>query len=199
MHSRDASQILKRQWNACFLLMRTLIDRCPDEWWTRAEDDVPVWQQLFHALLALDMYLQETPRIVVNRWVLAITGEEERDWSPDEVLQLFRGVTQGLMNREWIPAAVLSKRDILDCIDVLQERCEALLDGTEDLSAPHVESDQPAFLRSFYWTGATLADKYIYGLRHTQHHIGRVNAYLSRHAGTSGGWAISDGESFVVM
>jgi hypothetical protein len=53
--------------------------------------------------------------------------------------------------------------------------------------------DQAAFQTLFIgrlpWTGGTRLDRAIYSLRHSQHHLGQINAELRRKGVSRGEWA----------
>lgn len=106
------------------------------------------------------------------------TAEFYSGGSPD-------GYKWGSLGGDWegSPAADLpSQKQMLDFIDRVQPAVRKWL----------VECDDASFLSAepvFQWTGSTRLDRALYSLRHSQHHLGQINAELRRKGLPRGEWA----------
>ncbi|NHJ31795.1 MAG: DinB family protein [Asgard group archaeon] len=78
---------------------------------------------------------------------------------------------------------ILTKKELLDYLASVKEKCDQVL---KELTMEKLEEKN-----SYFWTGPTLAHRLIYNIRHSQHHIGRLNSILRRHMGDVSKWIIT--------
>ena len=78
---------------------------------------------------------------------------------------------------------VLTKQELLDYLTEVEKKCDKVL---KELTMEKLEGKN-----SYFWTGPTLAHRLIYNIRHSQHHIGRLNSILRRHMGDVSKWIIT--------
>ncbi len=148
-------------YNAVFSMLRETLSLCPDELWDdRTLGEPPFWQQLYHTLWWLDFYISESP------------GSFQRP------------LIAGEMDHRMGDAAgpVPARQQIADYLETVSQKCAETLAGLADARLDG-ENTYP-------WTGATLAHRLVYNLRHAQHHVGGLNALLTRTCGKSAGWVI---------
>ncbi len=77
----------------------------------------------------------------------------------------------------------LSKQELLKYLADIEKKCDIVL---ENMTTKKLEGKN-----SYFWTGPTLAHRLIYNIRHSQHHIGRLNSILRRHMGDASKWIIT--------
>ncbi len=85
-----------------------------------------------------------------------------------------------------IPEMVLSKEDLQDYLNEVREKCINLIDNLTE--------DKLQKKDSFYWTGGTLGHRLIYNIRHSQHHIGKLNFILRSRGLEVSTWVIDSTE-----
>ena len=78
---------------------------------------------------------------------------------------------------------ILSKEDLLKYTKKIRNKINTKLDF---LSTKKLESKS-----SFFWTGANVAEKIIYSLRHAQHHIGQLNYLLKAETNEAIKWVLT--------
>jgi uncharacterized damage-inducible protein DinB len=78
---------------------------------------------------------------------------------------------------------MISKQELLDYLSDVEMKCDQIL---KELTMEKLEGKN-----SYFWTGPTLAHRLIYNIRHSQHHIGRLNSILRRHMGDVSKWIIT--------
>ena len=80
------------------------------------------------------------------------------------------------------PETVLSKKELLGYLDEMREKCVSVLDNltNEELQGKN----------SYFWTGATLSHKLVYNIRHSQHHVGKINEILRVNGIEAAKWVI---------
>jgi len=93
---------------------------------------------------------------------------------------------QGAADLEQYQGSVPTRPHLLDYLGSLSRNCEKALAGITPTAL--------AGANTFPWTGATLAHRLVYNIRHTQHHIGDLNAILSRHNEKAAEWVITSSQ-----
>ncbi len=138
--------------------IRKLVNTCPDDAWTCADDGVTFWQHAYHALIGVPFWLRLT--------------DDDFAW-PDfhcEDAALMRPNPKPVITRE----QMLSYLD--DCDAVAKRCCDAMTDA--QLLEPHEFLGKPN----------TWAERWFGQVRHIQHHIGVMNNMLHRHANKTVEW-----------
>lgn len=87
---------------------------------------------------------------------------------------------------EKMPETVLSKEDLQAYLDEVRKKCINLIDNLTDNELQKKDS--------FYWTGGTLSHRLIYNIRHSQHHIGKINFILRSRGLEVATWVIDSKE-----
>ena len=143
--------ILKDQWTRVWDMWEEMIRAIPDDEWRKGDIDYLIpARHLVHVLVCDDAFTQDIPLDQYDDFKLF----EVREW----------GTPAGeLPNRE----TALSK--LADVRATVGERLAKL----DDAALLEPEEVYP-------WTGQTRMSKMLYVLRHSQHHLGEVNAELSR-------------------
>ncbi len=82
-----------------------------------------------------------------------------------------------------IPETILSKEDLQTYLNEVREKCVNLLGNLtkEDLEGKN----------SYFWTGATLSHRLIYNIRHSQHHVGKINSILRANGIEAAKWVVN--------
>lgn len=153
--------ICKINYRAIFKMIRNAMDKCPESLWYERTDEPSFWHQVYHTVFYIDFYLSESP---------------QNFQKPETIIS----VTPDLGK---MPENTLSQQQIADYMDTVSKKCKEVLDG---LTPTELEGEN-----KFGWTGATLAHRLIYNIRHAQHHVGRMNSILERKVGGSVGWVIT--------
>lgn len=153
--------ICRNDCGAVFQMLRRAMELCPEKLWNERTDEPPFWQQAYHTLWAIDFYLSDSPK--KSRKASFAEGEAS--------------------NLEHIAAVTPSRQQVQDYLNQVSTKCETVLDG--------LTSEQLEGSNTFPWTGATLAHRLIYNIRHAQHHVGRLNSILSRKTGQAAEWVIT--------
>jgi len=60
MNNNETVSILKRHFNPSLLMLENLIDRCPEELWSRDNRDGSYWKQILHVLNGIKGWLRYT-------------------------------------------------------------------------------------------------------------------------------------------
>ncbi len=85
-------------------------------------------------------------------------------------------------NLKEVPETNLTKEDLKSYLEEVKEKCLKVLGN---LTTAELEGKN-----SFFWTGATLSHRLIYNIRHSQHHVGKINSILSKYGIESAKWII---------
>ena len=85
-------------------------------------------------------------------------------------------------NLDKIPATVISKEQLQAYLEEIKEKCINRLDNLSDAD---LEGES-----SHYWTGVTLSHHLIYNIRHSQHHVGKLNFILRSNGLEAAKWII---------
>jgi hypothetical protein len=81
-----------------------------------------------------------------------------------------------------IPEKILTKEDLQSYLEETREKCVNVLDN--------LTNDDLEKKPSHFWTGATLSHKLIYNIRHSQHHVGKINVILTSNGIDAAEWII---------
>jgi hypothetical protein len=157
--SRALASVLKEQWDRVWDMWEAMIRAIPEDEWHRGEVDYLIpARHLVHVLACEDAFLEEVPLDQVDDFRLF----EVREWrTPPEKLV---GREEALIKLAQVRTAVAGKLEALDDAALLQAESVHL------------------------WAGATRLGKLLYVLRHSQHHLGEVNAELCRRGISAASW-----------
>ena len=81
-----------------------------------------------------------------------------------------------------VPKTILSKEDLLSYLEEMREKCIDVLSN--------VTTNELQGKNSYFWTGSTLSHKLVYNIRHSQHHVGKINLLLSTNGIEAAKWVI---------
>jgi hypothetical protein len=81
-----------------------------------------------------------------------------------------------------VPETVLSKEDLLNYLEEMRNKCVDVLGN--------LTNEQIQGKNSYFWTGSTLSHKLVYNIRHSQHHVGKINNILSTNGIEAAKWVI---------
>ncbi len=128
------------------------ISRCPAKHWEGIIGKYPFWQVAYHALCFVDLY----------------ASPSDDAWKPHPT---FHPKGRAELSDEY-PSRIFTKAELLAYVEFCNERVKASL-----------SAETPASLRrpsGFSWVKINRAELPIYSLRHLQHHVGQLTAYLRR-------------------
>jgi hypothetical protein len=150
---------VKDQWARTWAMWEEMIRSISDEEWTKGDIDYLIpARHLIHVAVGDDVFSSDTP------------------FDEYDHLQWF-GVG------EWgtSPAELPSKEVALEKLADIRATVEARLAKLDDAALLEPEQAHP-------WIGQTRVGKWLYNLRHVQHHLGEVNAELIRQGIKGVGW-----------
>jgi hypothetical protein len=144
-------KILTGQFEAALSMLKDCIEQCPPEHWDGVVGKYPFWQVAYHVLCFVDLYL-----------------------SPNEgSFQLGKFHPQGMkeLDDEY-PSRRFDKRELAEYLEFCHRKAIASIaaETGESLEGPSGHSHLQ-FSRG---------ELHIYNLRHVQHHVGQLNAFLRR-------------------
>ncbi len=152
---------LKDQWARTWKMWEELIHSIPDDEWRKGDVDylIPA-RHLVHVMHADDAFTGDTPFDQYDR--LKWFGVRKGEW-------------------ETVPEELPSKETALATLADTRATFEERLTKLDDAALLEPEKAHP-------WAGQTRMSKLLYNLRHTQHHLGEVNAELIRRGIQGVGW-----------
>ncbi len=80
------------------------------------------------------------------------------------------------------PESILTKTDLQSYLKEVKEKCLLFL---KNLTTAELEGKN-----SYFWTGSTISHRLIYNIRHSQHHVGKLNQILSKNGFEVAKWII---------
>lgn len=141
----------KEQWVRTWSMWEEMIQGIPEEEWASGELDYLIpARHLIHVTVGEDVFSADTP----------LEESDETKWF-------------GLLAWKTAASDLPSKQAALDKLAVFRATIEARLSQLTDEALLEPEVEHP-------WTGQTRLSKLLFSLRHTQHHLGEVNAELVR-------------------
>jgi uncharacterized damage-inducible protein DinB len=159
--NRTLVAVLRDQWTRVWDMWEEMIRSIPDNEWEEGDIDylIPV-RHLVHVLVCEDAFTQDLP----------LEQYDERSLFEVRGCGLGTPVTK-LPNR----ATALSK------LAEIRTNVEEKFSKLDDSALLEIEQVHP-------WTGETRMGKLLYILRHSQHHLGEVNAEMSRRGIKAATW-----------
>jgi len=142
---------VKDQWTRMWAMWEEMIQSIPDEEWTSGENDYLIpARHLIHVTVGEDVFSSDTP----------VEESDQCKWF-------------GIPAWETAATDLPSKEVTLEMLANFMSTVEARLSQLTDENLLEPEEVHP-------WTGQTRISKIIFTLRHTQHHLGEINAELIR-------------------
>lgn len=142
---------VKDQWSRMWAMWEEMIQSIPDKEWASGENDYLIpARHLIHVTVGEDVFSADTP----------VKESDQSKWF-------------GVPAWETAASDLPSKEFVLDRLAIFMSTVEARLSQLTDEALLEPEQAHP-------WTGQTRISKIIFTLRHTQHHLGEINAELIR-------------------
>lgn len=145
-------KILTGQFEASLCMLDDCVRKCPDAHWDGAVAKYPFWQVAYHVLCFVDLYLSVGEAAFVPRADLHPRGLAELD--------------------EEHPSRRFGREEILEYIAICRRK-----------AVEAIAAETPESLEAWCgFTGRPLSrgELYVYNLRHLQHHVGQLGAFLRR-------------------
>lgn len=147
----DLVSILRSQWARVWDMWEEAVRTIPDDEWTKGDINYLIpARQMIHTLICADVF---TADILLDQY---------------DPTKMFGGEPWA-MPLEELPTREMALAKLASIRTDVAER----LAGLDDSALLEPEQVHP-------WAGQTRACKMLYVLRHTQHHLGEINAELSR-------------------
>jgi hypothetical protein len=148
--------IVLGQFEAALDMLAHAVRRCPERGatshWHGIIGKYPFWQVAYHALCFVDLY----------------TATSNEAWEPHP---LFHPKGMAELRKEY-PSRSFAKTEILAYLELCNEKVRASLAAETPASFA-----KPS---GFSWVPISRAELPLYSLRHLQHHVGQLTAYLRR-------------------
>jgi len=78
------NQILSRQFEPSFKMLKSIIEDCPKSLWSQRNIDPPIWQQIYHVLYGIDYWFSKSKEAfsppAFNGDVNPVLGEVSKDF-----------------------------------------------------------------------------------------------------------------------
>ena len=101
----NLAQILKRQFDPTFLMLRKIVETCPNELWSKESEERPIWIQVYHVAFGIDIWFGETKEI------------KYPDFAKD-VTPIFEDEQHGLLTRQ----------EMLNYLDQISHKVDAFFE-----------------------------------------------------------------------
>jgi hypothetical protein len=155
---------LASQFLASLAMLRTAIEKCPEELWLSAEYRNRYWHIAYHTLFCADMYLQANEN-------------EIRPRPNHQPGAQFLGSSPSAPDVPIVIERPYSQEEVL---------------AYHAFCCAEVRTKVPAFELSgpsgFHWLPFSKLEVHLYNLRHIQHHTGQLADRLRAHAGLGVPW-----------
>jgi hypothetical protein len=154
-----------RQFGAAIDMLENAIATCPDDLWGDRSQRPEYWYTAFHAIFFLDCYLSES----------------EAGFHPPPPFTLDELDERGLL-----PDRVYTRAELLTYLGHGRAKCRLRIAGlTEEGALRHC---------GFSWLDISVAELFLYNMRHVQHHAAQLNLILSRRGHTVPRWVRATAE-----
>jgi hypothetical protein len=147
------------QYHRMWRTLQEIVEKTPDEQWCSGSDDYLLPARLaYHILFTVDLYTTH------------LSYEE------------YKTIRVHRLNWETArPDELPSRAELLSHIEALESRVKDWIEGLSDEGLLKEQVD-------YQWTGKTALGRSLYVLRHSQNHIGELNAELRRRGIEGGRW-----------
>lgn len=150
------------QMEASLCMLDECIRECPDDGWDGAVAKYPFWHVAYHALCYVDVYL----------------SANNDAWQPQTGADGLHPKGREELEEEY-PSRRFGRRELIEYLAICREKLRTALaaETAESLAGESGFSHLPI----------PRAELHLYNLRHVQHHIGQLGAYVRR-LDRSPGW-----------
>ena len=188
MERDELLQTLKRQYDSTFQMLRRAVEICPDDLWEDRGEEAPFWQQALHTAMALHGSLREALPDFDHSVHQGLEADLPTETPPEMSFRARAMLGIQMMRQDFEPSRPVTREEMTGYLCELWERTHEALERDLDrgLGASHLQ----------VWAGQNLLEKHIYYLRHTQHHIGRLNSILFRRVGEPNPWIVVEKPAF---
>lgn len=148
-----------QQFGAAIDMLENAVRACPDELWSDRSQRPEFWYLVYHTLFFLDLYLSDS----------------EEGFAPPAPFTI----------EELDPAGVLPERpytkdELQAYLDHGRNKCRATLAGL-----PEEKARQRC---GFAWLDISVAELFLYNMRHVQHHTAQLNLILRQKIDSAPRW-----------
>lgn len=151
--------VLWQQFGAAIDMLENAIIACPEDIWGNRIGFSEFWYITFHALFYLDLYLSESDK----------TFTPPKPFTLDE-----------LDERGLLPDRVYTKKELLIYLKHGREKCRSTI--------VNMTEEQTNKQSGFSWLDISVAEVFLYNMRHVQHHAAQLNFILSQKLGSAPRW-----------
>ena len=141
---------LKHQYHSTLAMLQSVIEACSESVWSGEFAGVPLWREAYHALFWMHNFMGPSDKTF-----------RFRPFGKDIDPRLFTPPNNVCERAEALKYAALTGAYMDEVFDALTLDALAAADGYDETS-----------FRSVY-------HRLMYGLRHVQHHVGKLTAYLN--------------------
>ena len=152
-------EILWQQLGAAIDMLENAMLACPDKVWGDRSRQPEFWYVAFHVLWWLDLYLSESLK----------------KFTPPHPYTLDELDPAGLF-----PDRVYTKEELLSYLEHGRKKCRKTLETLTDEKAHQV--------CRFEWIEGSVAELYLYNMRHVQHHAAQLNLILRQTIDSAPRW-----------
>lgn len=168
MSADTLNRAVLSQFKAALAMLDECLEKCPDDRWDLAPPNAvasyPCWQVAYHALCYVDCYLAPSNDAFADE-----IGSRVGGFHPAGMAEL----------REEFPSRRFERDELRRYAGFCRERAARVLTSESGAAL-----ERPS---GFGWLPMSRAELHIYNLRHLQHHVGQLTAYLRR-AGVETRW-----------
>jgi hypothetical protein len=157
--------VLTTQFEAALAMLKDCLQKCPAEHWDGAIAKYPFWQVAYHALCYVDVYL----------------SPDNAAWQPRTGPGGLHPKGRAELEDEY-PSRRFEKSELAEYLAICRQKVHDAL-----------AAETPASLAAgsgFAHLPFSRAELHLYNLRHVQHHVGQLSAYIHR-LDLSAGWVKS--------
>ncbi len=153
-------RIVVRQMDASLAMLRECVRNCPPEKWDAAVGTWPFWQVAYHVLCYADLYTARSAK----QW------EADREGSRGRAPLHPRGREEMRAER---PSRRFEPGELERYVGIVRTKVRAAIraETPKSLGGPS----------GFSWVPGCRAELYVYNVRHVQHHVGQLTAFLWKH------------------
>ena len=153
--SHEIIKSLQAPFNYANSLLKKFIEICPENIWQEKSGGWPVWQQVYHAVIATDFFISSS-----NQKAITLPLNE---------------ATANLLDKS--PQKTISKAEMLKLAEIMQARAEKYFNGLQD----NMLAKKDEALSAGMETEATHAMAVSMLCGHIFYHLGSCDAALRNH------------------
>ncbi len=154
----DWNKIIWQQFGAAIDTLENAINHCPDKVWGDRSVFHELWYMVYHTLFFLDYYMSESAE----------------GFAPPEPFTLGELDPSGVL-----PDRVYTKEELLKYLEFGRQKSRKVIEALTEKTA----HQQCAFKKDI-----TVAELYLYIMRHVQHHSAQLNLLLRQRIDSAPKW-----------